>query len=511
MAQIPENEHIETEEFSTIFSDPAAHRNITPKKKKLLPKILAGVLALAVLAGGTAAVIKFIPVLDDGDTSSTVDMSVEVKNLKTDSISAVTVENSIGTTEIYGETQKEDDKESSVWKIKGLDGSLTQSSSVINVVEAVGQITADRSVTQKTAEECGLNSPTLKATVTPKKGEGYTVLIGSKSPDNTGYYLQIADKSEIYLVDDNIYSALDFQLLDFATTEAISGFKNVNAQLDAYFANGQIAKFDRLTLKGNGFGDGLEIIANTDSVISEYYGYIIKQPKRIAKNFEAPLGLYQNGITVAGAYAFDTSTANIKKFGLDNPDLEMTMYAKDKSLTYKFALQNDGNYAVISDDSKLIHMVYADSLTGVVQTKTTDFYSEVVFITSIDKLKDFKVTAEDKTYNFAVETKSTEDEDGNTQKTYTVTLDGKKIDTSNFQSFYEKCVSIDYTDFTADKTNEAPKLIFDVTLNNGGKTKLEFSSVSATKFNCKIDGVELGKVTATQVNGIIDSVKELAK
>ena len=91
MAQIPENEHIETEEFSTIFSDPAAHRNITPKKKKLLPKILAGVLALAVLAGGTAAVIKFIPVLDDGDTSSTVDMSVEVKNLKTDSNSAVTV------------------------------------------------------------------------------------------------------------------------------------------------------------------------------------------------------------------------------------------------------------------------------------------------------------------------------------------------------------------------------------------------------------------------------------
>ena len=70
MSDFPEKENIEQEnlqsdtvaepkeEDSTVFSDPAEHKKTAVRqKKKLLPVIIAAVIAVAVLAGGTVAVI----------------------------------------------------------------------------------------------------------------------------------------------------------------------------------------------------------------------------------------------------------------------------------------------------------------------------------------------------------------------------------------------------------------------------------------------------------------------
>ena len=510
MADFPENEkqEREAEEFSTVFSDPAAHREIKVKKKKVLPKIIASVLALCLLIGATVAVINLIPVLKDEENSSSLsDGSIEVMALKSDDISSVKVENSIGVTEFYSETDSSEDTETTTWKIKGLDGDVTSSSNIETVVGYVGELTAKMTVTQKTAEECGLNDPAVRVEVSPKEKESYTLILGGKSPDNMGYYLKIEGKDDIYLVGDSIYEALNFQLLDFANTDNISGFVNVDGELDDYYSSGALANFDRLTFKGGKFGSNFEIIANTDSVISEYYGYVVKNPTRLADNYSAVLTMYQDGIMVDGAYSFDATAGSLEKYGLNDPDLETTMYIKDKSITYKFALQEDGDYAVVGSDSKLIHKVSPLNLAGVVDTKPEDYYSKVVFITSIDNLDKFNITAKGKEYNFTVTVKETEDEDGETEKSYNITLNGKKVKTENFKDFYEECVSLEYKEFNVTETSETPSLVFDITLKDGTKTKIEFTSVSATRYNCKIDGVALGKVTATSVNNIIKSLE----
>lgn len=513
MADFPEKEKQETqtEEFSTVFSDPAAHRDIKVKKKKVLPKILASVLVLVLLIGSTVAVINLIPVLkDEADSSSLSDGSIEVMSLESDDISSVKVENSIGVTEFYGETENSEETETTTWKIKGLDGRVTSSFAISTVVGYVGEINAKRTVTQKTAEECGLNDPAVRVEVSPKEKESYTLILGGKSPDNMGYYLKIEGKDEIFLVNDELYEALNFQLLDFANTDTISGFVNEDGELDDYFSSGALANFDRLTFKGGKFGNGFEITANTDSVISEYYGYVVKNPTRLADNYSAVLTMYQDGILVDGAYSFDVTAGSLSKFGLNDPDLETTMYIKDKAITYKFALQEDGYYAVVGNDSKLIHKVSPLSLEGVVDTKPEDYYSKVVFITSIDNLDRFNITAKGKEYNFTVTVNETEDEDGETQKSYDITLNGEKIKTEDFQTFYEECISLEYKEFNTENTAEEPTLVFDVTLKGGAKTKIEFISVSATRYNCRVDGVNLGKVTATSVNSIIKSLEKLS-
>ncbi len=512
MADFPEKDKNEAgEEFSTIFSDPRAHREIKVKNKKNLPKILAGVLGLCLLIGSTVAVINLIPVLKDGDDSSSIDgNSIEVVRYENEDIASVSVNNAIGFTEFFSETNKSGDTETVIWKIRGLDAEVTSSTAIENVVDFVAEISAQRTVTQKTAEECGLNNPSVRVTVAPKEKEKYTLNLGVKSPDNMGYYLSLEGKEDIYLVDNELYEALNFELLDLASTKAISGFVNENGELDDYYSSGALANFDSLSIKGEGFGNDFQIIANTDKVISEYYGYVVKNPHRLADNYSAILTLYQNGITVDGAYSFDVSSQSIAKFGLDNPDLETTMYIKDKHITYKFALQEDGDYAVIGDSSKLIQRVSADTLIGVVGTRPENFYSEVVFITSIDNLNRFKITAEGKEYDFAVSSKETEDESGETVKTYSVSLNGKKIKTSDFQTLYEECISLEYKEFTAESTQAEPTLIFDVSLKDGSTARVEFTRASATRFNCRVNGVLLGKVTATSVNSIIKNAEKIS-
>ena len=64
------NQEIEQEEESTIFAAPVEHNDRKVKTGGRWKKILAAFLAVAILAGGTFAIIKLIPVLDDGSSTS---------------------------------------------------------------------------------------------------------------------------------------------------------------------------------------------------------------------------------------------------------------------------------------------------------------------------------------------------------------------------------------------------------------------------------------------------------
>ena len=85
------------DEFSTVFSDPTEHKNASGKqRKKLLPVIIAAVLAVAVLAGGTVAVVKLIPEREDESSVPTIE-TITVLNLDSDDFKTVTVTNENGT------------------------------------------------------------------------------------------------------------------------------------------------------------------------------------------------------------------------------------------------------------------------------------------------------------------------------------------------------------------------------------------------------------------------------
>ncbi len=515
MADFQENENLETkEEFSTVFSDPVEHKEVKVKNKKLLPKILAGVLALVVLAGSTVAVIKLIPTKEEGEEQTETSNSIEVKKLDSDKISSVKVTNTGGTVDFYSETVSDDSGESNSttrveWYTKQVDKSLTDSTKIQGVVETVATISANMEITKKSVEECGLTSASTKAVVTPNDADAYTVLLGDKSPDNTGYYLKIENEDKIYLVSDEVYNSLQFTILDFAATPTIESFDKEDKEVaDKFTDEGVLESFDRLVISGENYPEAVDIYPNSDEQISDFYAYIIKSPQlRLAQNIDKITPLFESGITPSGAYSYDVTSASIKKVGLDNPDIQLKMQIGKASATFKIKQQADGDYAVISEKSPVVYRVSASTLAEVAGFKTTDYYLPTIFLTNIDKLSNLTVNTPEKSFSFDI-VKNEEAEDD--EEDYTVTIDGKKLVADNFQNFYAQCVSLVTKDYINDNLTSKPDISIVLSLKDGGKTVIEFTKVSATRYQCKLDGIGMGRVTTSSISNIVKLAEKTA-
>ena len=198
MSDFPEKENIEEtteptltpEEGSTVFSDPAEHKKTAVKqKKRLLPKVIAAVLAVAVLAGGTVAVIKLIPEREE-DTSTPSIETISVLDMKSDDFKSVTVTNENGTFKLYSveETETSDSSDTSSseptvnWYLDGYDREVIDSSAAGSIAGYAASLEAVREVTSKSAAECGLENPTVKATWLKTTARSFQYLWGASRP-----------------------------------------------------------------------------------------------------------------------------------------------------------------------------------------------------------------------------------------------------------------------------------------------------------------------------------------
>ena len=99
MNNFDENQNIEineeNDELSTVFADPAAHKVTADGKKnqnkKRIMSIIAGVLAVAVLIGGTVAVVKLIPEKEDDDGTTSQTPQINVLSMKEAEVKNVTI------------------------------------------------------------------------------------------------------------------------------------------------------------------------------------------------------------------------------------------------------------------------------------------------------------------------------------------------------------------------------------------------------------------------------------
>ena len=514
-------ENISNEEdgASTVFSDPADHKKTASRKKRpLLPIIISAVLAVAVLAGGTVAVIKLIPERED-DTSTPSVETIKVLDKSSDDFKTVTVTNKSGTFKLYSEEEKDESSSSSsdtsssstktVWYLDGYAKDVINSSSVSSIVSSVASVTASREVTAKSAAECGLEKPTVKADVVTKDGEEFSLLIGGDSPDGTGIYIKLSTDDKIYINDSSIDSSLEFNALSLAATDSIAGVPTSNLSSDYKDDNGDLSSFDSITLAGSNFPEKLVIAPNTDKNLSTYAAYMTTSPtKRIADNVDGIFGLFKSGVTVSGAYSFDTSAASRKKLGLDNPELTAEIKVGSVKQSYSFKKQEDGGYAVWYDGAKLIKKVDASSITFI-DYKVNNYYASWVCLQSINELSNFTIKTPEKTYSFDIVYDDAED----AEETYVITYEGKKLTAENFQSFYQECISLSCSDFTVDKVSGEPAMtiVFTYSDTSRAKTDVKFVKSGAAKYQYSIDGIEMGKINSSALNKILKHVEKVAK
>lgn len=510
MENFPENENLNgQEEFSTVFSDPTEHttKSFKNSNKRRILAVLSAFCALAVLVGGTFAAVKLIPKKSDETTGQPELKEIEVLSQKDTDLKSVTVNNKNGSFKFYSVITKAEDENSEDtvnWYLDGYKQELVSTSSISTIVNSITNISASREITEKTAEECGLVNPVISADVVANDGGKWSVQIGGKSPDNSGVYLKLSTKDTIYLIPDAIDESLTFEPLDLANTDSIAAL-SLDSNYSDYTEDGKLKSFDSITVSGKNFPKNV-IIEPNNNKIAEMMPYVITEPvERVAENADKLLSLFADGLTVSGAYSFDVTPKTLSDLGLNNPDFVAKIKVKDFTYTYKFKLQSDGAYAVVTDDSIMVKKVSADS-QEVLGYSETDFYANWVFIESIDKIANLTVNSGGKSYSFDIKANSDEEAD----EKYIVNYDGKTLKSSNFQAFYQYCISLNCSDFSTENLNTPDEASLVYSYNDGTKpVTVTFKKATATKHQYYVNGKPMGKVNSSEFNKMDKYLQQL--
>ena len=470
-------------------------------KKKLLPKLIAGFLCVAILVGGLFAVIKFIPEKEDEDNTSSAFKTIEALKLDKDKVKSLSVTNENGTFSFSKITENDTAK----WILEGINADLLSEDKISSVVNSATSIDAIRKITEKTEEQCGIDTSKIYAEIVSEDSSVEKIIFGDQSPDNSGFYLKLSGSNEIYLVEDSVKTAFEFDSLFFAAADMIPAVSSEG--LDGYFTDGKLSKFDSLTVTGKNYATPLVFVPNTDKSFSEYIPYKITSPEdHYADNMDSILAVFADGISAGGAYSYDTTASEIAKFGLNSPDLKLTVKLGTKSFTNSFKLQDDGNYAGISSDGKFIYKVSNSSISEIANGDATKYYSSNICLFSIDKLDSFVITAEGKSYDFGI--KKIEDEDS--KDPYEITYEGKSIDCSSFQSLYQYVVSLSCFDFTTGDTDKSNTVTLTFKFKDGDVVTVDFEKFNDTKYQYSMNGKPIGKVQSSKINKLVKYTKKLA-
>jgi len=499
---------IEDDEESTIFSAPTEKKPYAKKgsKKKIL-SVVAAVLSVVILASGLFVVSKFISkkktiTPQDGAASK----EIEVLTLDYKWLDKVTVKNSNGnfvfTCDRKTETSSTGEETVTAdWLTEGFDKDKLSSLLISDVLDTLDNITATREITKKSAEDCGLLEPTRKIDVESEKYGNFSVLIGSDSPDNGGVYLKLSTKDTIYLVNSDIGTGFDFDYLDLAN---VSGFNALDTKgLEKYLnQEGQLALFDRLIVSGKNFPSPIVFEQNTDGFLKDFIPYKVVSPvKQDADNLSNLMSLFINGLVSEGAYSLDINAEELKKVGLDNPDISVKIELGGKTRTFMISKVDDQYCAVIADESKMIEKVKLTDISFIDYT-IDDFYSKWVFLRAIDDVKTMTFDLGGKKYSFDISYTDSED-----VKTYHVKLGDKKITADYFQDFYTEFISLQTVDFITEPTELSPEMTVTMNYKDGHTETIAFTRTAPTKYQYTIDGVLRGRITSSSYNKVLKYLK----
>lgn len=510
MDNIPENNlpnTVNEDAESTIFSAPKEHNDAPKKSGGRLKKVIAALLCVAVLIGGTIAVIKLIPVLEE--TVIDNDKSETVVALKSDDFTKVTLKNGDKTLVMTSTITEGKDSSSVTWTLDGYDADLIDSYNVGQTVSELANITALRKM-KNTSSDYGFDAPKATATFEGRGDtKGFTVTIGNESPDMRGYYLKTTLSENVYLVENTEIQEIFNDDLHYAVNDKLGGFTEDSDNVE-YFTDGTLSLYDTLEVRGKNYPVPLRVEKNDDD---SYIAFQIVSPmNRYAYDTKDFLLAFGQGITCAGSYSFDKSDASLKKFGLNDPFMTATITIAGKSLTYKIAKVDDTYAAVVCDGAPMIRKVALENLSFI-DNKATDYYYKTPIVENIKDVSNiiFEKGATKIEFKLWYETVKAESEDEEDEEVFHVSYKGKELDGSNFKKYYMQLLSVSNVDYDTKEISGGYDSVMTFKHNNGTKdTVLGFKKYSEQRWQYYVNGEASGIITSNDYSKIVSYTEKVA-
>lgn len=440
-------------------------------KKKTI-KLVSAVVALGVVSGAYVGVNSYVSSQKKKE-SEEEDTSVELTSLSTDDITSVAF--------TAGQDNVEFDKKDDAWSEKSDADFPVDQDTVNTAVGGIASLSAAQEISDvEDLSEYDLDSPQNEIKLTTDDGD--TVLqIGMENESTSQYYVKKSDDDKnVYLVDSSAVEPFMGTLYDFAESGT---FPSVTSSTITE------VKVDK--------EDGYELTQDPDNLF-----WNISDGKTSERADTDKAGTVTSAIGSLSYDSFvDYNCTDDSKYGFDDPyavitakytedadssdteddseEEETKTVTVDKEITIYVGDETGSDRYVKVDDSKEVYTITEDSLTDILDSTVSDFYSLSVNYLSVNSLDSLEVKTPNGDHTVTVTretTKDSDDEEAEETTTVSYKLDGADLDDTTFTTFYNKLINMTAQQrLTEDYTPEGdPAYTFVFKDTDGNETTAEY-------------------------------------
>lgn len=479
--------------------------------KKKTVKLVSAVVVLGVACGAYVGVNSYVSSQEKKE-SEEEDTSVELTNLSTDNITSVAF--------IAGQDNVEFDKKDDTWSEKSDADFPVNQDTVNSAVGGVASLSAAQEISDvEDLSEYDLDSPQNEIKLTTDDGD--TVLqIGMENTSTSQYYVKKSDDDKnVYLVDSSAVEPFMGTLYDFAESGT---FPSVTSSTITE------VKVDK--------EDGYELTQDPDNLF-----WNISDGKTSERADTDKAGTVTSAIGSLSYDSFvDYNCTDDSKYGFDDPYAVITAkYTEeeavedesstdsdteddseeaetktvDKEITIYVGDETGSDRYVKVNDSKEVYTITEDSLTDILDSTVSDFYSLSVNYLSVNSLDSLEVKTPDGDHTVTVTretTKDSDDEDAEETTTVSYKLDGADLDDTTFTTFYNKLINMTAQQrLTEDYTPEGdPAYTFVFKDTDGNETTAEYYEYD-TNFYAAVVGDKVYLVNKMNIRDMDDAYQEV--
>lgn len=495
--------------------------------KKQLRTLIVVLAAVLVLVGALLGLLFLLPQSEETGSSDAADSDTTVTVVdKTKDGEGQTVKTPVSKAVVTLESE-------SFTVAPGSDGALVvtdyadlpvSSAKIDSLVSAVSNLTATREVVAQTSSpaDYGLDKPKAAVEVAYHDGTTARIEIGNEAPTGEGYYLWLGSAGPVYLV-----STTEAEELMQGSVMYI-GTSLITAPAVKEGSTSDTAVVRSLRVTGTAHPQPLTLRFNTgaETKVNVMSTYVITEPYvRGVNDTETSTLSGCTALTATQAVKAHPTAEDMKSYGLTSPyaQCELTLAVQDNttasssssetvssgtktvtlynSTSHVIKLGNkddNGNYYVMVDDIPAVYLV-ASSAVPWAEMQYNDVAMKLLFLQDITTVDTVTMRSGDKTTVFQLAHHPNEED---SDKTLTVTFDGKTGSTPDFRTLYQVMMGVSrYQGTDARPTGKA-----DVQLTvkaEEGTVEAKIYKQSASVYVCVLADGDTFTVKASEVDKLI--------
>lgn len=470
-------------------------------KKKIIG-IIAGVVVIALLAGGYWLLTRPEETPEDETPAKADNLLV----FSTDDVASFSVERKDGKGFDVTVTEREGER---VYNVQDYDPIfLIRSAGFDAFLSSLSTIVPQETIEESAADlaKYGLADPSVVARVTLKDGTALALALGDPAPVDNTRYAMAEGSDTVYAVGTYTALAVDKTIYDYRTPELFPIETDDSGNADT-------SVISRIVLVRSGEED---VILRTRTAEEEAFYEDQTLPSTYVMDSPVPGNVndYVAGeqiITPAvglttSATVVEDNPADIAAYGLDGSQyLELTISGKPVRLLFGDLTEDGSQRYIMREDIPSVIAVPSSSAESILSVESEALLARLIWLYNIANVTDLYVKTPEGEHHITYK-EETED------TAFEATLDGAPIeDEDSARRIYTRVLTLGRDGKLDELPAGEPEYVITIKLTNGKETKMELTAANDRHYSIRLDGQDLYFYCGIKsIESLVDGINTVA-